>query len=165
MWHRRAGNAGSPDTSDDTSRARALERAAFVSSVTGRRAVAQILVDRSATRAAQCVGIVEQHRAQKIPRARFALLDGLPQAAEDPPLGLMELAPDQREHRAHEHVVRPKRALRGDDRRAVVPGQAEAGAPVGDHPSEAGGVLLDRPDDPRAFVALDAAFLRLARLL
>jgi hypothetical protein len=85
-------------------------------------------------------------------------------AAEDRLLGLVELAPEQRQHRSHERVVRAERAVRGDDRRAVTLGQSEARAPAGHHAPEASRVLHDLPCDSRAVLALDAALLGRARL-
>src|ERR1041385_8796816 len=43
-------------------------------------------------------------------------LDRLPEAAEDRLLRLVEPAPDQRQHRAHQQVAGVERALGGDDR-------------------------------------------------
>src|SRR6185437_14616618 len=54
-------------------------------------------------------------------------LDRVLEAAKDRLLGPVELAPDQRQHRPHQQIARAKPALGGDERRAVVLSQREAG--------------------------------------
>ena len=54
-----------------------------------------------------------QQQVPELEGIELVRLDGLPRAAEDRLLCLVELAPDHREHRPHEQVVGAERTVRG----------------------------------------------------